>query len=97
MSYAVDLKTLPPLVREFASYKSVVQNASEKTVSEYLLDLRTFFRFMLARDMKIDVLSEDFEKIDISINFYYLKIIVKNMQVILQLKNQRKKIIFILL
>ena len=67
MNYAVDLKSMPSLVREFASYKAVIQNASEKTINEYLLDLRTFFRFMLARDLKIDFESEDFEKIDISI------------------------------
>ena len=74
MNYAVDLKTLPPLVREFASYKSVIQNASEKTISEYLLDLRTFFRFMLAREKKIDFESEDFEKIDVSvIDLEYIK------------------------
>ena len=74
MNYAVDLKSLPPLVREFASYKAVVQNASEKTISEYLLDLRTFFRFMLARERKIDFQSEAFEKIDISvIDLEYIK------------------------
>ena len=74
MNYAVDLKTLPSLVREFASYKSVVQNASEKTISEYLLDLRTFFRFMLARDQKIELTSEKFEKIDVSvIDLEYIK------------------------
>lgn len=67
MNYSVDLKTLPSLVREFASYKAVIQNASEKTISEYLLDLRTFFRFMLARERNIDYESEDFEKIDVSI------------------------------
>lgn len=67
MNYSVDLKTLPPLVREFASYKAVIQNASEKTISEYLLDLRTFFRFMIARERNIDYESEDFEKIDVSI------------------------------
>ncbi len=66
MNYNIDLKTLPSLVREFASYKSVIQNASEKTVSEYMLDLRTFFRFMLAREQKIEPESEEFEKIDIS-------------------------------
>ena len=76
MNYAIDLKTLPPLVRELASYKAVVQNASEKTISEYLFDLRTFFRFMLARDLKIDVESEEFEKIDIStVDFEYIKYI----------------------
>ena len=74
MNYAVDLKALPSLVREFASYKSVVQNASEKTISEYLLDLRTFFRFMLARDLKINMTSEEFEKIDVSaVDLEYIK------------------------
>ena len=74
MNFAVELNTLPSLVREFASYKAAIQNASEKTISEYLLDLRTFFRFMLARDLKIDPESEDFEKIDISqIDLDYIK------------------------
>ncbi len=67
MAYSVPLETLPSLVKEFASYKSAIQNASEKTVSEYLLDLRTFFRFLLARDKKISPSSEEFEKIDISV------------------------------
>ena len=49
MAYSISLDSLPTLVREFASYKSVIQNASEKTISEYLLDLRTFFRFLIAR------------------------------------------------
>lgn len=74
MNYEIPLKSLPPLVREFASYKTVMQNASEKTVSEYLFDLRTFFRFLLARDRKIDFTSEEFEKIDISgIDLDYIK------------------------
>lgn len=60
-------ETLPPLVREFASYKSAIQNCSEKTVSEYMLDLRTFFRYLLARDKRISPDSEEFEKIDISV------------------------------
>ena len=65
MITSIPLETLPSLVREFASYKSVIQNASEKTVSEYLLDLRTFFRFLRARDLHISVDSADFDKIDI--------------------------------
>ncbi len=74
MAYAVPLDTLPSLVREFASYKSAIQNASEKTVSEYLLDLRTFFRFLLARDKKISPTSEEFEKIDIrGVDLDYIK------------------------
>ncbi|MBO5416153.1 MAG: tyrosine-type recombinase/integrase [Clostridia bacterium] len=66
MAINIPLNTLPPLVREYASYKSAIQNCSEKTVSEYLLDLRTFFRYLLARDLKISPSSEEFEQIDIS-------------------------------
>lgn len=74
MNYSIDIKELPSLVREFASYKGVVQNASEKTISEYLLDLRTFFRFLLARDKKIEFDSDEFEQIDIShIDLDYIK------------------------
>ena len=66
--------TLPELVREFASYKSAIQNCSEKTVSEYLLDLRTFFRYLLARDMNISPASDEFENINISlVDLDYIK------------------------
>ena len=74
MTYKIPPETLPVLVRDFASYKKVIQNASEKTVSEYLLDLRTFFRFLKAKDENISTESEDFEKIDISdIDLEYIK------------------------
>ncbi|MBO7250957.1 MAG: tyrosine-type recombinase/integrase [Clostridia bacterium] len=66
MPHNIPPETLPSIVREFASYKSAIQNCSEKTVSEYLLDLRTFFRYLLARDNKISPSSAEFEKIDIS-------------------------------
>ncbi len=67
-------ETFPSLVREFASYKSVIQNASEKTVSEYMLDLRTFFRYLKAREQKIDPCSDAFEEIDIhDIDLDYIK------------------------
>lgn len=74
MSNTVSADSLPELVREYASYKAVIQNASEKTVSEYMLDLRTFFRYLRARDLKISPNSEDFEKIDIhDIDLAYIK------------------------
>ena len=70
----IPLESMPSLVREFASYKAVIQNASEKTIAEYLLDLRTFFRFLLARDQKIPTGSEEFEQIDIShVDLEYIK------------------------
>jgi site-specific recombinase XerD len=69
-------ESLPELVREYASYKSAIQNCSEKTVSEYMLDLRTFFRYLLSRDQKISPDSEEFEQIDISgVDLEYIKYI----------------------
>ena len=70
----IPLETLPSLVREFATYKSVIQNSSEKTVSEYLLDLRTFFRYLKAREKKIDPISDEFDEIDIrDVDLDYIK------------------------
>ena len=66
MLYSVDISEMPALVRDFASYKSAIQNCSVKTVSEYLLDLRTFFRFLVADREGISPDSEEFLKIDIS-------------------------------
>ena len=64
--YAVPLSEMPECVREFAAYKVGIQNCSTKTVSEYLLDLRTFFRYIEASRNGIDPDSEEFLKIDIS-------------------------------
>ncbi len=54
------------LIQEYASYKLTLQGCSKKTVEEYLLDLRTFFRFLLAREQDIDPASEEFNQIDVS-------------------------------
>ena len=79
MKYAVPLNTLPQLVREFASYKAVVQNASVKTISEYLLDLRMFFRFLKARDLDLVLEEASLENIDISeIDIAYIKKITQD-------------------
>jgi len=43
----IELHELPPLVREFASYKRTIQGCSAKTVEEYLTDLRTFCRYLV--------------------------------------------------
>ena len=53
------------IVQQFAIYKRTIQGCSEKTVNEYMLDLRTFFRYLIAKDQNIDINSEDFEKIDV--------------------------------
>ena len=64
--YTVPLSEMPATVQEFAAYKSGIQNCSNKTVSEYLMDLRTFLRYIVATRCGIDLESEDFLYIDIS-------------------------------
>lgn len=60
-------------VKQFFMYKRTIQGCSEKTVNEYMLDIRTFFRYLISVDKGIDINSEDFEKIDIrSIDAEYL-------------------------
>lgn len=63
--FAVPLHEMPEAVQEFASYKVGIQNCSVKTVSEYLLDLRTFLRYIVATRDGIDPESEEFLAIDI--------------------------------
>ena len=57
---------MPPLVRDFASYKLTIQVCSKKTVDEYLSDLRLFFKYIYARRNNISVHGDDFSTIDIS-------------------------------
>ncbi len=63
--YAVPLEEMPIPVQEFAAYKTGIQNCSPKTVSEYLLDLRIFLRYIVASRQGISPDSETFETIDI--------------------------------
>ena len=47
MRHEIDVNEFSPVVREFASYKSVIQGCSQRTVEQYLIDLRTFFRYLI--------------------------------------------------
>ncbi|MFY9381053.1 MAG: tyrosine recombinase XerC [Eubacteriales bacterium] len=62
----VEINKMPALVREFLSYKQSIQGCSPKTVEEYALDLRTFFRYIKATRMGLPTSGEEFDKIDIS-------------------------------
>lgn len=55
-----------PLVERFLRYKLVIQGRSKKTVDEYALDLRTFFRYMIAVRSGISTDGEEFENISIA-------------------------------
>ena len=61
-----EFRTFPQILRDYASYLAAIKGNSEKTVCEYLLDLRTFFRFKIMRDMGVDLSHDEFEKISIS-------------------------------
>ena len=60
-----EYKTFPPILRQYAEYTVVVKGNSEKTVCEYLLDLRTFFRFMITKWDDLDLPKDEFEEVDI--------------------------------
>ena len=66
MPYEVSPAEFSPIVREFASYKLGIQGCSPKTVNEYLFDLRTFFRYLIAKEQDIAVESDLFTQIDVS-------------------------------
>lgn len=54
------------LIERFLRYKLVIQGRSPKTVEEYHLDLRLFFRYLIGKSRGISPDDEEFEKIDIS-------------------------------
>lgn len=60
-----EIESFPQCARLFASHKMVVENCSEKTVCEYLYDLRTFFRYLLAQKRRIPLDREALSEIDI--------------------------------
>lgn len=67
MPYTIDLNEFSDALKEFAAYKAVTQNCSQKTVSEYMTDLRTFFRYIIATREGKAPYGEDFIKIDLHI------------------------------
>ena len=44
---AVDFRDeAPAILKDYLIYKQTIKNMSKKTVDEYFIDLRTFFRFL---------------------------------------------------
>lgn len=62
MDYRTDA---PKILRDFLIYHETIKGHSKKTVDEYFLDLRTFFRY-LKLSRKIVSSDVDFDEIDIS-------------------------------
>lgn len=61
-----DFLAAPAIVKNFIRTKIAIEGCSEKTAAEYLLDLRTFFRYLLAKQHDLPTYGEEFESIDIS-------------------------------
>ena len=66
MSNIISAREFSPSIQEYVAYKSSIQGCSKKTVEEYMLDLRTFFRYLIARERDINMHSEEFTKLDVS-------------------------------
>lgn len=61
-----DYKALPSILKEYASYMVTIKGNAEKTVCEYLMDLRTFFRFLEMNKNRENLSEAEFESINIS-------------------------------
>ena len=61
----------PQIMREFLTYHETIKGQSPKTIAEYHLDLRMFFRFLklMRNDMPIHSRLDDIPVSDIDINF----------------------------
>ena len=58
------LKEAPPVIRDYLVYLETIMGRSPRTVSEYYLDLRTFFRFILQKRSLVPS-SLDFDQISL--------------------------------
>ena len=66
MTLFLDYRTeAPPILRDFLVYHETIQGHSRRTVDEYYLDLRNFFRFLkqsknlVPKDTPMDNISID--------------------------------------
>ena len=63
----------PQILREFLTYHETIKGQSPRTISEYYLDLRMFFRFMklMRSDMPIHTRLDDINIQDVDIAFIH--------------------------
>ncbi len=61
----------PQILRDFLTYHETIKGQSQRTISEYYLDLRMFLRFMklMRNDMPVNTPLEDIPIQDINIEF----------------------------
>jgi len=65
------LISAPPIIRDFLTYNETIRGKSTKTVDEYYLDLKTFFRYLLQSRGMVDKDTEfnkiTLEKVDLQL------------------------------
>ncbi|MBQ7761092.1 MAG: tyrosine recombinase XerC [Clostridia bacterium] len=66
MSHKFPIEQMPQLAKDFAAYKLTIQGCSQKTIDEYLSDLRLFFKFTYAKRYNVKIPSEFFDNLSIS-------------------------------
>ncbi len=65
----IDLSVYPPLFRQFAQYKTVIQGRSPSTIEDYLSDLKLFFRVYKLLKTKTNTPLEEISVDDIDADF----------------------------
>ncbi len=75
MRHEIELDEFDPIIREFAGYKTFIQGCSQRTVEQYLIDLRTFFRYLLSEGNPKVLRNPDlFREVKVdSVDLEYLK------------------------
>ncbi len=61
-----DFRAAPAILKSFVRHKIAIEGCSEKTAAEYLLDLRTFFRYLVATEKGLPTDGEEFWSMDLS-------------------------------
>lgn len=61
-----EIKTFPAVLRDYANHMVAVRGISEKTICEYLLDLRSFFRFYKMKKDDLSLSLDELEAMSIS-------------------------------
>ena len=61
----------PTILRDFLAYHETIKGQSQRTVSEYYLDLRMFFRFikLMRSEMPIHTRLDDIPIKDVDLEF----------------------------
>lgn len=58
----------PDIIKEYLFYLQTIKGRSEKTVDEYFLDLRTFFRFLKTKRKLTDLPFEEIQILDVDLD-----------------------------